>query len=144
MKDDVKQVNWVHKLMEEVEGFDGEMFPPSEPVAKNEKVVGICSDYMRKLYSLARYHHRECKQAALEIEFSSKKEEHAPFEAKLDQAHDKNEILMQMFWASGQELFGCWGIDGKVGVRKDWQFVIAPKDDDKASLLKFLKGLSGQ
>jgi hypothetical protein len=137
METETKRPNWLVALLNEIDAFDGELFPC--PVSKKDAdvVVGEIPPYYRKVYSLGRYYTREQKRLEVEVEFEHSEDQCA----RVSELQHRVSMLMEIFW------FGC-RLELKqfhppgVGIRSPWLFVLA-EDDKKVRFRDFLDGISG-
>lgn len=137
-KEETKK-NFMERLHDEIMLADPEAFPPKDPVRKTDDVMGECTDYMRRVWSLARFLEREMKQAKIELEYSTEKD--PKLIARIDELHDKSKMLQCMVWVEGQEVFKMWGHEKGLGVRVGWKFV--EFDREEPEIIKTLKGMFG-
>jgi hypothetical protein len=135
MEPQLESKNWLQRLLEEIESFDPEMFPPTNEAEEGERVLGICPEFMKKIFCLARLCEREAKQTKLDAEFSSESE---GMRAHYEEMHDKYKFLMALFWMVGQTHFHSWGLQETLGVRKGWEFVVSK--DKPPDITKILRG----
>lgn len=139
--------DFVVSLLNEVDGFDPQLFQPHRKVEEGDKEVGTCSLYMQKMFSLLRYYQREADQAKLDHQYSDHghDDDVVCTEAfiKYAKAREKYDVLNEIFWACCKQQFNLWG-SGSIGVRAGWKVVESKRDDgDGGHLMKLLSMLRG-
>lgn len=125
-------------LLDEAEQFDPSLFPPPNELDDGDTEMGICSLYLQKMFSLARFYKREAERTKLEHDYDSNHDDSACDEnhAKYVQCREKHDVLMEIFWASCRADFDAWGV-GSIGVRRGWK-VVKTTEEGGISLTKFL------
>lgn len=130
----------LQELMDEIEGFDPEMFPPYNDVDKKEKVIATITDQtLRKLFSLSSFYRREGKRLQVDMEASGI---NASNSAEFVMLKQKHEALQEMFWMLVRQNTDHWATG--IGLRKGWTLVTTTDDvqsiiADSGNLPRFLK-----
>lgn len=137
MEETKVEKSWMERLHEEIMLANPEAFPPKQPVRKEDQVQGVCTDFMKRVWSLSRFLDREVKQAQLELEFAPEKDQ--ALVARIDELQDKSKILLAIFWVEGQDAFGMWGHGKTIGVREGWKFVW--RESKEPEIFKVLREL---
>ena len=128
---------WLKLLPLELQEITDFMEPPAE-IKKNDNVVGVMSDDLKKLYTLWMMCTREAEQAKLNHRFShSLEDEHKAVEYKA-----KAEALRHIFWTCLNEEFDLWN-KYTSGIRKGWQVCWSEESDDEPHIPDFLRRLLG-
>jgi len=136
------QPGWVQGLLEQIRCTDAE-YPPPNAVKRGEKEIGICTPYMKQLFSLARFYDRESNQLDINLEqakLDASGQDEQDSEAQLEQAMadhrtkhaemiGKYNLLMALFWGQVRGHFNMWGQEATIGVRKGWKIVKTAEDD---------------
>lgn len=136
-----QSTKWIARLMEEIDSFDGSLFPPTEPAPEDERLIGSCPEELRRFYSYMRYCQREMKQAQLEQEFVADAEEKARLQAKYFDMRARANICGLMLWSCVNDIFGQWSVAGHFNMRADWKLTYHGCDDEgPAELFRRLFG----
>jgi len=114
-------VQWLDTLLEEVKGFDGNLFPPTEKMLEEEKIIGICPETLRSFYSYMRYCQREMKQAQLEQEFAAEQCEKDALQGKFFDMRARANVCNVILWSCVNQLFGQWENVGHFTLRAEWK-----------------------
>ncbi len=124
---------YLKQLLDEVERFESNLFPPHNEPGIGEREIGEVTDpWMRNVYAVAQMNAREMEQLKLDDRFSH--EDHSVRIAQLDQRVD---CLMEMFWLCARKQCHCWETSS-VGLRKDWKIVSSEAQDKVKSVLRKL------
>lgn len=103
-----------------------DLIEPTEEVKKNETVIGIVSDDLKKLWSL----HRSAKKAAeiMQVEWKyapASDEEHG----RIVELTSKARVMELIFWIGVMEELQLWSHPEQCGLRVGWQVVEFKKPD---------------
>ena len=138
-------LQWVESLMEEIQSFDGSLFPPTEPMSTDdsEKIVGECPEDLRRFYSYMRYCQREMKQAQLEQEFAANDSERSGLQSRIFDMRSRASFCSLVLWSCINEMFGEWASVGHFAMRAEWKITFRDCDhaaDGPADIFRRLFG----
>lgn len=112
---------WLNTLLDEIKSFDGNLFPPTDPMPEGETVIAICPEELRPFYSYMRYCQREMKQAQLEQEFVADQNEKANLQAKFFDMRARAGVCSLVMWSCVNQKFGQWALVGHFNMRAEWK-----------------------
>ena len=98
---------------------------PSAEVGKNDNVVGVMSDDLKRLYTLWMVCTREAEQAKLNYRFSDDLRD----QCKSREYKFKADALRHIFWTCLNEEFNLWH-KSMTSVRKGWQVCWSDVSDE--------------
>lgn len=136
---DTERPQFLTELLAEVDAFDAELFKPTGPVSSEteDKVVGVCTPWLRQLYAYGRYLHREARVLIAQHESS----EDAQQDDEVTKLLCKHSVVMEILWAEIRSGFNLWNA-ASVGLRIDWQIVSSKPEPDEPDFLKFLSRMT--
>lgn len=122
---------FVTDLLAEVATMDASAFSPAHTVAEGETVVGECSEYEKKLYSLQKSYSKLRDQHRVEAKYHTAEEgcanEHA---ARIEEYGAKAQILNTLLWACIDSRASFWGSTKTYGIRAGWVIISAERGPD--------------
>jgi hypothetical protein len=131
-------MSWLKLLSIELANLKQLVEPNPEVDPIRDHVVGVASEELQRLYTLANQLEEASEYTKLQAKFGkddSIKEEAAK---KAYELHKKSEVIREIFWLCLNDEFELWD-KPSVGVRKG--FVVVYSDPKPPSFLDFLKGL---
>jgi len=131
-------------MLDEIDQMDSSAFPPHTDADEEEaKVIGVCPEYLRKVWALHRFYEREYRRGKTELAFEStdaKRRAAIP----LVMNRMKGDILEKLFWYGMNCTFNTDAdtfLDYIMGMRAEWQVVLTkrkPTPDMPPFLRKYL------
>jgi hypothetical protein len=132
--------SWTERLLEEVNAFDENLYTPPGEVARGERVIGECSVFARKVFSLSRHYQRELKLLSVNKEFAGE-DGLAEIQQMLIYS-STYEALRAILWAEIRDSNKLWDTKlTSIGIRKGWK-VVADEEDNNlvAHIISMLRG----
>jgi hypothetical protein len=115
------------EFIAEIERTDPEMLPPPQERKGDEKVITIISDdLIKKVFSLSTFYRREGRRLQVDVETVGPTPE---TQGEFHLLKCKHEILSELTWYLLRSHYGHW--DEGIGIRKGWEMVSIPDDDEK-------------
>lgn len=128
----------IEKLLAEVDSMDPTLAVTMGELEPHEEVLGVVHDeYLRKLFVMAHYYHREEARQKTEMQYEPSKEEREKLNLVRQRADAKGEILMDMFWLGVREQLGIWGV-GAISVRDGYKIIKLKSRGVEALLARML------
>jgi len=134
----IERPKFLTDLLAEVDSFDESLFPCNYKREEGEPVLGMVSPWVRKLYSIQRYYHRQMKLTAVDREYTNPSE--CAGDCDLCELKYKYGILNEMMWTLIRAESNLWS-EPSVGIRENWQVVRSQPDDDEDGFKKFILGM---
>ncbi len=137
----------IEKILEDLKRVTPDkLVEPDEETSKNETVVGVMDERLKKLYALSYsyyYKERELVLAGMKIlahgekdipELSEKLSNNC---RELSKCHHLQELADLIFWGEINQKFKTWG-QQKIAVRKGFKVVVIEKDDEQKEIAQQL------
>ena len=128
---------WYKLLSMELGQIDTYVDPGME-VKERERVVGLMSDEVKKLYTLAQNLEKSAVEDLVRARYTSNEQEQNEALLKAAELKEKSETVREIMWITIKDELKLWG-EG-IGIRKGFRIVIMPQRD-VPDFLKFLGGL---
>lgn len=114
--------------------MDETLFPITEEPRSNDRIIGVMTPWMRKLYALQKFYHRRLDEYVIAHKWMVEEEQKKswPIGAELI---SKREMMLKILWASVQDEFNCWNTM-HIAFRKGWYVVEEAQDGDMDQRLR--------
>lgn len=121
----LEKSTFLRVLLEEVEHFDFTLFPPLNAGKKeNEKVIGVCPEYLRKFYALAQMYSRDKDRLTVEGKYTKHDAEmQSELHSQMSELQSKEDLLREILWTALRAELHAFG-ESCIGIRDDWQVVV--------------------
>lgn len=133
--------SWLENLQSDLKNFDMGTSPPLHEVEENDTVVGVASDDLRRLYSLALNLKKTALQMAVELKFQGDTESlgHTQSVARLNEVTQKADAFLAVFWVVLKDEHRLW-LKDCVGIRRGWK-VVWSKNSGEPPFLQTLRSI---
>ncbi len=133
--------SWLDSINLEMEKLEEKtLIQPMTEIEDYDNSVGEASMELKKLYGLSQALKKKAMETIVKFKFSSDANEKNELASHIKIAHDKAEMLLQIFWVVLRDEFDLWDKDN-VGIRKGWEVVWS--DDQHPSLPDILGHIFG-
>lgn len=113
---------WLALLPLEIRDVN-DLIAPLEQVNEGEKVVGVVSEELRKLYTLWKSLEKKAGLLQVELKYTKATEEER---AKVSELNSKAKALSMLFWIGVLDELNLWGHPEQCAIRGEWQVVEFP------------------
>jgi len=131
-------MSWLKLLSIELANINELIEPDAELDSLRDHAVGVASEELQRLYTLARNLKEASEYAKLQARFGKDNSTKEEATEKAYELSKKAEIIQEIFWICLRDEFELWG-KSSVGIRKG--FVVVYSDFEPPSFLDFLKSL---
>jgi len=126
-------LKWLETVKVEMEKVSAdEIIGTDDEVKKDDTVVGVVSEDLQKLFTLAKQYQKIAAEKQVAMKFAEDDKEKEEHEAQYWSANNKAGLFRDIFWVELRDQFQLWTKDS-VAFRKGWKVVW--KDNPLGSLL---------
>jgi len=108
-----------------------EYLDPMTPVGYKEKIVGVASNDIKRLYTIWKLREKAADESAIEAKFARSLEDQLAAVISLNKNLELTEFLGKLFWISLKDELNLWKESKSIGIRSGYTVVLSELPNTK-------------